>query len=249
MNTTVLGPLVGDASLPEVHRTVAVPRASGVFSSVKRAMAFAGPGYLVAVGYMDPGNWATSIAGGSQFGYSLLSVILISNLIAMLFQAAAVRLGLGSGRDLAQMCREHYPPAVSLALWGFCEIAIIACNIAEVLGMAIGLNLLIGLPLIVGVCLTMLDVLLILALQKRGFRLLEAVVIGLVILIGACFAAQLWWLKPPVAAVLAGFLPHSALLTHPDMLYLAVGILGATVMPHNLYLHSSIVQTRAHDQR
>jgi manganese transport protein len=203
------------------------------------------PGYLVAVGYIDPGNWATSIAGGSQFGYSLLSVILISNLMAMLFQAAAVRLGLASGRDLAQMCREQYPPAISFVLWVLCEIAIVACNIAEVLGMAIGLNLLFGLPLLAGVCITVVDVMLILALQRRGFRSLEAVVIGLVLLIGLCFAAQIVWLQPPLAAVLSGFLPSAQIVTNPEMLYLAVGSIGATVMPHNLYLHSSIVQTRA----
>ena len=234
-------------SLPEVHRSVAVPtRVSGV-SSIKRALAFAGPGYMVAVGYMDPGNWATSIAGGSRFGYALLSVVLISTLLAMLFQAATVRLGLGSGRDLAQMCREQFPPAVNLALWLFCEVAIVACNIAEVLGMSIGLNLVFGLPLLLGVCVTIVDVMLILALQRRGFRTLEAVVIALVLLIGLCFSAELFWLKPPVAAVLGGLLPRAAIVSDPAMLYLAVGIVGATVMPHNLYLHSSIVQTRAHD--
>jgi manganese transport protein len=232
-------------SLPEVHRTVAVPSARSGASNAERAMAFAGPGYLVAVGYMDPGNWATSIAGGSQFGYSLLSVILISNLMAMLIQAAAVRLGLASGRDLAQMCREHYSPAVSLLLWLFCEVAIVACNIAEVVGMSIGLNLLFGLPMLAGVCITMLDVMLILALQSRGFRSLEVVVIGLVVLIGLCFAAQLVWLQPSLGAVISGFVPHADVVTNPEMLYLAVGIVGATVMPHNLYLHSSIVQTRA----
>jgi manganese transport protein len=232
-------------SLPEVYRTVAVPTAHGGASNAKRALAFAGPGYLVAVGYMDPGNWATSIAGGSQFGYALLSVILFSNVMAMLFQAAAARLGLATGRDLAQMCREHYPPAVNLALWLFCEVAIVACNVAEVLGMSIGLNLLFGLPLLAGLCITMIDVMLILALQTRGFRFLEAVVIGLVLLIGACFAAQVWWLQPAIVTVLGGFVPHAELVTNPEMVYLAVGIVGATVMPHNLYLHSSIVQTRA----
>jgi manganese transport protein len=255
MNTTTVdhGPSVlsrrvaGAMSLPEVHRTVAVPRASGGISNAKRAMAFAGPGYLIAVGYMDPGNWATSIAGGSQFGYSLLTVILISNLMAMLLQAAAVRLGLASGRDLAQMCRDHYPPAISPVLWALCEVAIVACNIAEVLGMSIGLNLLFGLPPLAGVCITMVDVMLILALQSRGFRSLEAVVIGLVVLIGLCFAAQLLWLQPPIAAVLGGFVPRTEVVTNPEMLYLAVGIVGATVMPHNLYLHSSIVQTRANE--
>jgi manganese transport protein len=194
---------------------------------------------------MDPGNWATSIAGGSQFGYSLLTVILISNLMAMLLQAAAVRLGLASGRDLAQMCREHYPPMVSLMLWLLCEVAIVACNIAEVVGMSIGLNLLFGLPMVAGAFITLLDVMLILALQSRGFRSLEVAVIGLVVLIGLCFAAQLVWLHPSIGAVMSGFVPHADVVTNPEMLYLAVGIVGATVMPHNHYLHSSIVQTRA----
>ena len=210
------------------------------------AMAFAGPGYLVAVGYMDPGNWATSIAGGSRFGYSLLVVILASNVMAMLLQAAAVRLGIASGRDLAQTCREQYSPAASFSLWVLCEIAIVACNLAEVLGMAIGLNLLFGMPLPLGVVVTAADVMLILLLQRRGFRALEAVVIALVALIGVCFALQLVWLHPPLAAVLGGFVPRADIVTDPEMLYLAVGIVGATVMPHNLYLHSSIVQTRRH---
>jgi manganese transport protein len=243
MNTIILGrqplslawPITGTPSLPEVHRTVAVPSLGGGASNAKRALAFAGPVHFFAVGYMDPGNWATSIAAGLQFGYALLSVILISNLIAMLFQAAAARLGLASGRDLAQMCREHDPPAISLLLWVFCEIVIVACNIAEVLGMAIGLNLLFGLPLLAGVCITMIDVMLILALQTHGFRFLETVVIGLVLLIGACFAVQVFWLHPSIGAVLGGFVPHTGLVTHPEMVYLAVGIVGATVMPHNLY--------------
>lgn len=236
------------ASLPQVHRSVPVPRGVGATLNARRALAFAGPGYMVAVGYMDPGNWATSIAGGSQFGYSLLAVIFASNLMAMLFQAAAVRLGLASGLDLAQACREQFSPRINLLLWFFCEIAIVACNLAEVLGMAIGLNLLFGLPLIAGVCITVVDVMLILALQSRGFRCLESVVIGLVALIGVCFAAQLVWLHPPLAAVLSGFVPRAEIVTNPEMLYLAVGIVGATVMPHNLYLHSAIVQTRAHDK-
>lgn len=238
----------GDVSLPQVHRSVVVPDAARGASRLKQMLAFAGPGFLVAVGYMDPGNWATSIAGGSQFGYPLLAVIFISNLMAMLFQAAAVRLGLGSGLDLAQACRAHYPPRVSLMLWVVCEIAIVACNLAEVLGMAIGLNLLFGIPLLAGVCITVVDVMLILALQRGGFRQLEAVIIGLSALIGICFAAQLLWLKPSISAVLGGFLPRSDIVTNPEMLYLAVGIVGATVMPHNLYLHSSIVQTRSHDR-
>lgn len=238
----------GSPSLSEMHRSIPVPQGGSGTANAKRILAFAGPGYLVAVGYMDPGNWATSIAGGSQFGYSLLAVIFASNLMAMLFQAAAVRLGLASGRDLAQACREQFAPRINLMLWFFCEIAIVACNLPEVLGMAIGLNLLFGMPLIVGVCVTVVDVMLILALQSRGFRSLEAVVIALVLLIGGCFAAQLFWLHPPIAAVLGGFVPTAEIVTNPEMLYLAVGIVGATVMPHNLYLHSAIVQTRKHDK-
>lgn len=215
---------------------------------MRRALAFAGPGYLVAVGYMDPGNWATSIAGGSKFGYSLLSVIWVSSLLAMLFQAAAVRLGIASGRDLAQACRSLLPRPVSLALWALAEVAIVACNLAEVLGMAIGLNMMFGIPLVLGVCITLVDVMMILALQRRGFRVVEAVVISLVFVIGACFASELAWLGISAPALAAGLLPHAELLSNPQMLYLAVGIVGATVMPHNLYLHSSIVQTRAAEE-
>ncbi|MBC7682308.1 MAG: Nramp family divalent metal transporter [Ferruginibacter sp.] len=221
---------------------------SAAGGTAKRMLAFAGPGYLVAVGYLDPGSWATSIAGGAQFGYTLLSVVFISNLVAMALQAAAVRLGLAGGQDLAQACRQHLPPGVTLLLWALCEVAIIACNLAEVLGMAIGLNLLLGLPLLPGVCVTVVVALLILALQSRGFRSLEAVVIVLVTLVGTCFAAQLVWLQPPLVAVLHGFVPHAGIVADPHMLYLAVGIVGATVMPHNLYLHSAIVQTRQHAQ-
>jgi manganese transport protein len=211
-------------------------------------LAFFGPGYLVAVGYMDPGNWATSLAGGSRFGYALLSVILVSNALAMLFQAAAVRLGVGAGVDLAQACRQHFAPRTSFLLWFFCEIAIVACNLAEVIGMAIGLNLLFGLPLVAGVVVTVLDVMLLLALQNRGFRWLEAAIIALVATVGICFAFQIAWLQPPVAAVLAGFVPQARIVADPAMLYLAVGIVGATVMPHNLYLHSALVQTRRHER-
>lgn len=233
--------------MAQVHGSIAAPGASTQASALRRMMAFVGPGYLVAVGYMDPGNWATSLAGGSQFGFSLLSVILISNLMAMLFQAAAVRLGLGAGLDLAQACRQHYSRGTSLVLWLLCEVAIVACNLAEVIGMAIGLNLLFGLPLVAGVIVTVLDVALLLALQRRGLRWLEAAIMVLVATIGVCFAFQLAWLHPPVAAVLAGFVPKAQIVTDPAMLYLAVGIVGATVMPHNLYLHSSLVQTRRHE--
>ena len=256
MNTAALGhhpfPVaeadIGSRSLAGSHRSIGVPDGTTRLAWMKRLLAFAGPGYMVAVGYMDPGNWATSIAGGSRFGYSLLVVIFASNVMAMLFQSAAVRLGLASGRDLAQACRAQFSPRVNLLLWFFCEIAIVACNLAEVLGMAIGLNMLFGIPMIAGVCITVVDVMLILALQSRGFRFVESIVIALVGLIGVSFGAQLLWLHPPLAAVMHGFLPHSEIITNPEMLYLAVGIVGATVMPHNLYLHSAIVQTRRHDK-
>src|SRR4051812_18590040 len=228
-------------SLPESYQTVHVPK--GV-SFWRKALAFAGPGYMVAVGYMDPGNWATDLAGGSRFGYTLLSVILLSNLMAILLQALALKLGIATGRDLAQACRDHYSRPVSFALWVLCEIAIAACNLAEVIGAAIALNLLFGMPLIWGVCLTAADVLLILLLQNKGFRWLEAFVIALVATIGVCFAVELVMAKPALAEVMRGLVPTTEIVTNPMMLYIAIGILGATVMPHNLYLHSSIVQTR-----
>jgi manganese transport protein len=228
-------------SLPESHHTIHVPR--GV-SFWRKALAFAGPGYMVAVGYMDPGNWATDLAGGARFGYTLLSVILISNLMAILLQALALKLGIATGRDLAQACRDHYSRPVSFVLWVLCEIAIAACDLAEVIGSAIALNLLFGIPLMWGVCLTALDVLLILLLQNKGFRYLEAFVIALVATVGVCFGVELFMAQPAMAAVLGGLLPRTEIVTNPAMLYIAIGILGATVMPHNLYLHSSIVQTR-----
>jgi manganese transport protein len=228
-------------SLPESHHTIPVPR--GV-SFWRKALAFAGPGYMVAVGYMDPGNWATDLAGGARFGYTLLSVILISNLMAILLQALALKLGIATGRDLAQACRDHYSRPVSFVLWVLCEIAIAACDLAEVIGSAIALNLLFGIPLLWGVCLTALDVLLILLLQNKGFRYLEAFVIALVATVGVCFGVELFMAQPAMAAVLGGLLPRTEIVTNPAMLYIAIGILGATVMPHNLYLHSSIVQTR-----
>jgi manganese transport protein len=206
--------------------------------------AFAGPGYLVAVGYMDPGNWATDLAGGARFGYTLLSVIMISNLMAILLQALAARLGIASGRDLAQACRDSYSRPTTATLWVLCEIAIAACDLAEVLGAAIALNLLFGLPLPWGVCLTALDVLVILFLQHRGFRYVEALVVGLILAIAGSFAIQLWLAQPDLGAVATGFIPDPEILSNQEMLYIAIGILGATVMPHNLYLHSSIVQTR-----
>jgi manganese transport protein len=230
-----------EVSLPEVHGTIAVPRGAGF---LKKLMAFAGPGYLVAVGYMDPGNWATDLAGGARFGYTLLSVIMISNLMAILLQALALRLGIASGRDLAQACRDHFSRPVTIFLWIVCEIAIAACDLAEVLGAAIALNLLFGLPLIWGVTLTALDVLIVLYLQNRGFRYVEALVVSLILLIAGSFAVEMWLARPDPGAVALGFIPQAAILGNVEMLYIAIGILGATVMPHNLYLHSSIVQTR-----
>ncbi len=206
--------------------------------------AFAGPGYLVAVGYMDPGNWATDLAGGARYGYTLLSVIMLSNFMAILLQALAARLGIASGRDLAQACRDSYSRPVTLVLWVLCEIAIAACDLAEVIGAAIALNLLFHLPLLWGVVLTSLDVLIVLFLQHRGFRYVEALVIGLIALIAGSFGVELWLSRPDAVDVAVGFIPRAVILSDPSMLYIAIGILGATVMPHNLYLHSSIVQTR-----
>src|SRR3954464_8355148 len=228
-------------SLPEVHGSIAVPHGAGFW---RKLAAFAGPGYLVAVGYMDPGNWATDIAGGARFGYTLLIVIMISNLMAILLQALAARLGIASGRDLAQACRDSYSRPTTIVLWVLCEIAIAACDLAEVIGAAIALNLLFGLPLIWGVCLTALDVLIVLFLQHRGFRYVEALVVALICLIAGSFAVELWLAKPDFTGVALGFVPQTRILTDPNMLYIAISILGATVMPHNLYLHSSIVQTR-----
>jgi manganese transport protein len=232
-------------SLAEVHRTIPIiPGAS----AWRKLLAFAGPGYLVAVGYMDPGNWATDLAGGSAFGYTLLSVILLSNAMAVLLQGLASKLGIVTGRDLAQACRDHYHPVVSFLLWILCEIAIAACDLAEVIGSAIGLNLLFGIPLPIGIAITALDVLIVLFLQHRGFRLLEALVITLIITIAGCFLFEIAISRPEPVAILRGFVPTSEIVRNPNMLYIAIGILGATVMPHNLYLHSSIVQTRAYDE-
>ena len=234
----------GGPSLPEVFRSVAVPANAGMW---RRMAAFTGPGYLVAVGYMDPGNWATDLAGGSAFGYTLLSVILLSNIMAMVLQALSARLGIATGRDLASACRDAYSRPVAIALWLMCELAIVACDLAEVIGTAIGLNLLFGIPMVWGVVLTGLDVLLILALQKRGFRGLEAFVIALIALVAGCFLVELILSQPELGAVARGFVPDPRIATDPAMLYIAIGILGATVMPHNLYLHSATVQTRAFD--
>jgi manganese transport protein len=235
----------GTPSLPEAHASLAVPKKG---SFLRKLLTFFGPGYLVAVGYMDPGNWATDLAGGSQFGYTLLSVILISNLMAILLQALSSRLGIATGRDLAQACRDHYSKPAALGLWVICELAIAACDLAEVIGSAIALQLLFGLPLTWGIIVTALDVLVILLLQKKGFRYLEALVISLITVIGFCFVAELVMSKPEIGAVMRGFVPTAQIVENPSMLYIALGILGATVMPHNLYLHSSIVQTRNYDR-
>ncbi len=230
------------ASLPEVFASV--PMAPAGSARWRRGLAYFGPGLLIAVGYMDPGNWATDLAGGSQFGYLLLSVVLVSNALAMLLQHLALKLGVATGRDLAQACRAHYPRPVSHALWLLCEVAIAACDLAEVIGSAIALNLLFGLPLVIGVILTAADVLVILFLQQHGFRYLEALVGGLIALIAACFFYEMIVSRPDWLGIAAGLLPRPAVVTTPGSLYIALGILGATVMPHNLYLHSSIVQTR-----
>jgi len=234
-----------DMSLPESHATIAVPASAGFW---RKLLAFSGPGYLVAVGYMDPGNWATDLQGGSQFGYTLLSVILISNLMAILLQALCAKLGIVTGRDLAQACRDHYSRPVSIMLWFVCEIAICACDLAEVIGTAIALNLLFHIPLVWGVLLTALDVLVVLFLAHKGFRWLESLVISLVVLIGVCFGLELLFSQPAMRDILGGLWPSVEIIRNPQMLYIAIGILGATVMPHNLYLHSSIVQTRKYEQ-
>lgn len=233
----------GEASLSDVHRTIAVSKTG---PSWRKAAAFVGPGYLVAVGYMDPGNWATSLAGGSKFGYTLLVVALVSNIMAIVLQSLCARLAIASGRDLAQACRDAFPKPVALTLWFLAEVAIVATDIAEVIGTAIGLNLIFGIPLEIGVIITALDVFLILYLQTLGFRYVEALIIVLLGVIAACFAVQIALADPNWGAVIKGFAPTTEIVTNPEMLYLALGILGATVMPHNLYLHSGIVQTRAY---
>jgi manganese transport protein len=232
-------------SLQEVHRTVHVPKELGFW---RKLLAFSGPGYLVAVGYMDPGNWATDLAGGSKFGYSLLSVILLSNLMAILLQSLCAKLGIVTGRDLAQACRDHYSKPVAFVLWLLCEIAIAACDLAEVIGSAIALNLLFNIPIVWGVCITALDVLAVMYLQNKGFRYIEALVVVLILTIGGCFLTEIILSRPNVTAVLGGFVPKLEIIQNKEMLYIAIGILGATVMPHNLYLHSSVVQTRKYEQ-
>ncbi len=234
-----------DPSLPEVFASIDVPKQQSFWRKMR---AFAGPGLMVAVGYMDPGNWATDIAGGAKFGYTLLSVILISNFFAMLLQHLSLKLGLATGRDLAQACRDAYPRPVALSLWFLAEIAIAACDLAEVLGSAIALNLLFGMPLWLGCLVTVADVLVILYFQGRGFRLLEAIIAGLIFTIMLCFGYEMAVSHPAFSDIAAGLMPRKEIVMNPEMLYLAIGILGATVMPHNLYLHSSIVQTRKIEQ-
>jgi manganese transport protein len=235
----------GEASLSDVHRSIPVRADAGLW---RRALAFVGPGYLVSVGYMDPGNWATSIAGGAQFGYTLLVIALMSNIMAIILQSLCARLAIATGRDLAQACRDAFPKPVAWSLWLFAEIAIIATDIAEVVGTAIGLNLLFGIPLEIGVLITALDVFIILYLQKLGFRWIEAFIITLLGVIAVCFAVQIAMADPEWGGVIKGFAPTTEIVTNPQMLYLALGIIGATVMPHNLYLHSGVVQTRAYGQ-
>jgi manganese transport protein len=233
---------VTSPSMPEVYSSIPVSATAGFW---RKLFAFTGPGLMVAVGYMDPGNWATDLAGGAQFGYTLLSVVLISNLAAILLQHLALKLGIVTGRDLAQACRDHYSPATAFLLWVLCEIAIVACDLAEVIGSAVALNLLFRIPLMIGVILTAADVFVILYLQHKSFRYVESLVGGLIFLISGCFAYELIASSPDINAMLGGLIPSPQLVTNPAMLYVAIGILGATVMPHNLYLHSSISQTRA----
>ena len=228
-------------TLSEVFASIRVPQSNRFW---KNLLAFSGPGLMIAVGYMDPGNWATDIAGGSQYGYTLLSVIFISNLFAIVLQYISLKLGIATERDLAQACRDHYHPTINFILWILCEIAIAACDLAEVIGSALALNLLFHIPLTWGVLLTALDVLLILFFQYKGFRFIESVVASLILVLFLCFTYEIVLSKPDLFPMLKGLLPQKEIVTDPSMLYIAIGILGATVMPHNLYLHSSIVQTR-----
>ena len=228
-------------TLPDVRSRIHVPESSPF---LRKLFAFAGPGFLVAVGYMDPGNWATDLAAGSRYNYTLLSVVMLSNLMAILLQSLCIKLGVVTGRDLAQACRASYSRPVSLALWFICEIAIAACDLAEVIGSAIALNLLFGIPLLWGVCLTALDVFAMLFLQQRGYRYIEALVISLIGLIGVCFGLEILFSHPSFIGIAKGFIPSPQIVANKEMLYIAIGILGATVMPHNLYLHSAMVQTR-----
>ena len=232
-------------SLPEVFASVKIPKNASPF---RKLLAFTGPGLMVAVGYIDPGNWATDIAGGTKFGYTLLSVILISNIFAILLQHLSLKLGIVTERDLAQACRDHFSPRVNFFLWIFCEIAIAACDLAEVIGSAIALNLLFGIPILWGIVITMVDVLLILLLQAKGFRYIEAVIGSLMLVIIGCFGFEIVLSNPDLFPILKGTIPQKEIISNPEMLYIAIGILGATVMPHNLYLHSSIIQTRDYER-
>jgi manganese transport protein len=235
----------GQVSLAEVHRSIVVPVTASFW---RKLLAFSGPGFLVAVGYMDPGNWATDLAGGAKFGYALLFVVMLSNFMAILLQHLCIKLGVATGRDLAQACRDHYSTPTVWFLWILCEIAIAACDLAEVVGSAIALQLLFGIPLVWGCCITALDVLAVLYLQQKGFRYIEALVITLIGTIATCFTAELLFSKPSLVGVMLGFVPGPRIVTNQEMLYISIGIIGATVMPHNLYLHSSIVQTRKFEQ-
>jgi len=235
----------GQVSLAEVHRSIVVPVTASFW---RKLLAFSGPGFLVAVGYMDPGNWATDLAGGAKFGYALLFIVMLSNFMAILLQHLCIKLGVATGRDLAQACRDHYSTPTVWFLWILCEIAISACDLAEVVGSAIALQLLFGIPLVWGCVITCLDVLAVLYLQNKGFRYMEALVITLIATIGSCFAAELIFSKPSFVGVMFGFAPSPHIVTNQAMLYIGIGIIGATVMPHNLYLHSSIVQTRKFEQ-
>ena len=231
----------GHVSLPEAYQSIPVDKHASFW---RKLLAFAGPGFLVAVGYMDPGNWATSLTGGAHYGYTLLSVIVVSNFMAILLQHLCVKLGVATGRDLARACRDHYPRPVVWALWVLCELAIAATDLAEVVGSAIGLQLLFGIPLVAGCMITSLDVMIVLFLQNKGFRYIEAIVITLIATIGACFLAELVFAGPDMGGIVHGLVPSLDIVRDNGMLFVAIGILGATVMPHNLYLHSSIVQTR-----
>lgn len=247
LTRTETSPEASDAvrSLPEVHRSVRVPNSA---SMLRKLLAFLGPGYMVAVGYMDPGNWATALAGGSAFGYTLLAAALLSSLMAILLQALCARIGIASGQDLAQLCRERFPRPVAFPLWVLAEVAICATDLAELIGTAIALQLLFGIPLLIGVLLTALDAFLILWLQNKGIRWLETFVIGMIALVAGCFIAQIVLADPDWGAVLRGYLPSASIVTNETQLYIALGILGATVMPHNLYLHTAVVQSRAWEE-
>ncbi len=240
-----LGEEVAQGSLPEVHKSIPVPKH---YSFFRKLMVFAGPGFMVAVGYMDPGNWATDLAGGSKFGYDLLFVILLSNCFAMILQHLALKLGIVTGRDLAQICRDKYSRKTAIFFWLMAEVMIVACDLAEVIGSAIALKLLFGIPVLAGVIITVADVFVILLLQRRGFRYIEAVVVTLIATITLSFITELFLSGPDAIPLLQGFLPGTNLFLNPEMLYIGIGILGATVMPHNLYLHSAIVQTRNYEE-